>query len=69
MIANGSTRLAQCQYLGMRRGIAIGYVAIPSAANDLPAAGDHRANGNFAGFESALGAAQGFFHPEFVVGR
>jgi hypothetical protein len=50
----------------MRRWIAIGDVAIPSTSDDLPAAYDHRAYGDFAGFERALGGAQGFLHPKFV---
>jgi hypothetical protein len=43
MVTNCCTRLAQCQYLRMCRWIAIGDVAVPSAANDLPAAYDHPA--------------------------
>src|SRR5258708_8446712 len=66
MVGNSCAGLAQRQYLRMRRRIAIGDVAIPSTADDLPAADDHRAYGDFAGFESALGAAQGLLHPEFV---
>jgi hypothetical protein len=53
----------------MRRWVAIGDVAVPSAPHDLPAPYDHRAYGDFAGFERALGAAQGLLHPEFVFGR
>jgi len=30
---------------------------------------DDCAHRNFSGFESALGTAQGFLHPEFVSGR
>jgi hypothetical protein len=57
MVTNYPARLAQRQNLRMCRWVAIGDVAIPSTSDDLPAADNHCAYGDFAGFESALGAA------------
>src|SRR5579862_4488817 len=51
---------------GVGRGIGVGNIAIPTAPDDLVAEDEHRTYGNFADLERTLGAAQGFFHPEFV---
>jgi hypothetical protein len=66
MVTNGGTGFAQRDYLGVGGGIVVGDVAIPSAAYNSAVAYDHRAHRDFSGFERALGAAEGFFHPEFV---
>jgi hypothetical protein len=73
MVAESGTGFAQRDHFGVRCGVAFTDVAIPSAANDTPVDNDYRADGNFSGFESALRAAESFFHPEFIgmkfVGR
>ena len=68
MVTQSGTGFAQGDDLGVGCGVAVGEVAIPAAADDAVSAYDDCAHGNFAGFEGALGAAQGFLHPEFVVG-
>ena len=73
MVTNGRTGFAQRDDLGVGGRIGVGDVAIPSAAYDLAVADHDRADRDFSSFECALGAAQGFLHPEFVgcrvVGR
>jgi hypothetical protein len=66
MIAESCSGRAQRDDFGVRRGIGIGDVAIPSAANDAISAHDYRSDGNFSGFERALCGAERFLHPEFV---
>jgi hypothetical protein len=66
MIAESCSGSAQRDDLGMRCGIGIGDVAIPSPANDAISADDYRTNGNFSSFERALCGPEGFLHPEFV---
>ena len=68
MVTNGGTGFAQGDHLGVGSGIGRGDVAVPSPADDFAVAHYDRAYGHFSGFESALGAAEGFFHPEFVGG-
>ncbi len=58
--------LAEGDDFGVGGGIVVGEIAIPSAAHHAPVADDYRSDGDFAGVERALGAAQGFEHPEFV---
>ena len=66
MVTDGCTGFAQRDDLGVGGRIGLGDVAVPSAADDLVVAYYDRADRNFPGFQRALGAAQGFFHPEFV---
>src|SRR5271166_2517615 len=66
MVTNGGTGFAQRHDLGVGGRVEAGDVAVPSAAYDAALAYDDRAYRDFSGFESALGAAQGFFHPELV---
>jgi hypothetical protein len=66
MVTNGCTGLAQGDDLGVGCGVVVGDVAIPSPADDLAVAYDDGAHWNFSGFESALGTAERFFHPDFV---
>ena len=68
MVTEVCTGFAQGHDLGMGRGVGIGEVAVPSAADDLVIANDDGANRDLAHFKRTLGAAQGFFHPEFVGG-
>ena len=69
VVANPCTCLAQGEDFGMSRRIAVGDVAVPSAAYDLPVARHDRAYRDFAGFEGALGATESFLHQEFVRGQ
>jgi hypothetical protein len=66
MVAERRSGLAQRHDLSVRRWIGIGDVEIPSPANDAAFADDYCADGDFSGFERALGGAEGFLHPEFV---
>ena len=66
MVTNGCTGFAQGDHLGVRRRVGGGDVPVPSSSHDPAVADDDRAHRDFSGFESALGAAQGFFHPEFI---
>src|SRR3984957_6978208 len=66
VVTNGCTRLAQRNNLSVRGWVGVRDIAIPSPANDAAPMHDHRSDGNFAGFERALSAAQSLFHPEFV---
>jgi hypothetical protein len=66
VVTNGCTCFPQSDDLGMGRGVGAGDVAIPSAPYDPAVANHDRAHWNFSRFERALGAAEGFFHPEFV---
>jgi hypothetical protein len=53
-------------------GVGIGDVSVPSATDDLAIAKHDGTYRDFVHFESALGAAECFFHPQFVgtvVGR
>jgi hypothetical protein len=47
-------------------GVGIGDVAVPTPADDASVANDDCADRDLAGFERALGGAEGFFHPEFI---
>jgi hypothetical protein len=68
MVTNGGTGCAQSYDLGVSRGIGLRDVAVPPAADDSAVAYYNCPDGDFAGFEGALGAAQGFFHPQLVWG-
>jgi hypothetical protein len=66
VVANGGTRLAQRHDLGMGRRIGADNVAVPSPSYNLGAAYYDRSYRDFSRFQAALGAAQGFFHPQFI---
>jgi hypothetical protein len=66
VITNGCTGFAESDDFGMGGGIGVRDVAVPSAANDLAIADYDSPHRDFVYFESALGATEGFFHPEFV---
>jgi hypothetical protein len=66
VVTHGSTGLAQSYDLGVGGGIGVSDVAVPSASYDAAVAYYDRAHRNLSTFQSALGAAQGFFHPDFV---
>ena len=68
MVTNGGTGFAECDHLGVGGGIGRGDVTVPSPADDFAVAYYDCAYGDFFGFESALGATEGFFHPKFVGG-
>ena len=68
MVADRSACLPQRNHFRMRRWVAIGNVPIEPAADKLTFMHDYSPDWNFANFERALRRAQGFLHPEFVVG-
>jgi hypothetical protein len=68
MITEVSSGIAQGHDFRVRGGIAVGEVAVPSAADDDAVTHDDGSYGNLTCFKGALGAAQGLFHPE-LVGR
>jgi hypothetical protein len=67
MVAERGTGFAQGYDFSVSGGIVVGDVAVPSAADDALIMDDYGSDGDFSGFEGALGGAQGFLHPEFVV--
>jgi hypothetical protein len=69
MVTNCGTGFAQCYDLGVRCGIGVRNVAVPATAHDPTVAYHDRAHRDLSRFESALGAAQGFLHPELVGGK
>ena len=66
VVTNGGTSFAQRHDLGMSGGVGVCDGSVPSAADDLAGAHDRGADRYFSGFQGALGAAQGFLHPELV---
>src|SRR5258708_5414029 len=68
VVTDVSSRLTQGYDLGVSGCIVIDEVAIPSPSNHAALAHDDRSHGHVARLQSALGAAQGFFHPKFVHG-
>src|ERR1700756_4331461 len=68
VVTNRGTGFAQCHDLGVSRGVGVCDVAVPSAAHDSPGAYYDSPDGDLSRFEGALGAAQGFFHPQLVWG-
>ena len=69
VITEVSSSFAQGDHFGMRGGIVVGDIAIPSASHDLARLHHDRAYGHFSSFKGALRAAEGFFHPQFVGRR
>jgi hypothetical protein len=63
MVANGGTGFTQGYDLGMRRGIRILDITIPSTPHDSPIPYHDGTDWNFSLLQSALGAAQSLFHP------
>jgi hypothetical protein len=68
VITEVSPGFSQRHYFGVRGGIGIGEIAIPSSSKDAPFADNHGSHGHLVGIEGSLGAAQGLLHPEFVGG-
>ena len=66
VVTNIGTGFAQSDDLGVGRGIGAADVAVPSASYDPVFVNDYCAYRDFASFERALGAAQGFLHPKLV---
>jgi len=66
VVTEVSSRLAQRHDFSMSGWIGVGEVAIPSSSNHAPFAHHDRSHRHFTRFQCALGAAEGFFHPEFV---
>src|SRR5580658_573732 len=66
MVTNGCTGLAQRDDLGVGGRVVVGDVAVPSSAYNSVVAKYNRADRDISRFEGALGAAQGFLHPELV---
>jgi hypothetical protein len=66
MVTDGYTGFAEGYDFGMGCGIVVDDVAVPAAADDAAFADYDRSYWDFARFERALRAAQGFFHPQFV---
>jgi len=66
MVTGGGTGSAQGNDLGVGCRIGVGDVAVPSSSDDPAVANHDRTDRDFSGFESALGTAQGFFHPDLV---
>ena len=66
VVTDGGTGLAQGHDLRVGGGIRVGKITVPAPANDAALANHDRAYGDLARLQSALGSAQGFFHPEFV---
>jgi hypothetical protein len=69
MVTNGCTGFAQGDDLGVGGRVGGGDISVPSPSHDPAVADDDRSDRDFSGFESALGAAESFFHPEFVCRR
>jgi len=63
MVAEGCTGLAQRDDLGVGRGIVVGDVAVPSAADDAALAYNYCSDRNFADLQRALRGAKGFLQP------
>ncbi len=68
MVTGVFSRLAQGYDFGVSGGIVVGEILIPSSSDYAAGGHHHRSYRHFARLQGALGAAQGFFHPE-LVGR
>jgi hypothetical protein len=68
IVTNVRTGLAEGDDFGVGGGIGIGDAAVEAAAYDASLADDDGADWDLARFQSALGGAEGFFHPE-LIGR
>jgi hypothetical protein len=66
VVANECTGFAECDDLGVCGRVGRRDVAVPSPSHDLSVADHNGAHGDLSSLQSALGAAQGFFHPELV---
>jgi hypothetical protein len=66
VVAKVGTGFAQGDNLAMSRRIRGGDVAVPSAPNNPAVAYYDRPHRDFSRFKRALGATQGFFHPNLV---
>jgi len=66
VIAEDEPGFAQRLYLGVRRGVVVGYRTIAAASHNMAVLYDHRADGHLAECFGTPRLAQGFFHEEFV---
>ena len=62
IISKRVPRFAQGDHLGVRGGIGVGEVAIPSSSHDAAGAHYNGAHGHVSGFECTLGGAESFLH-------
>lgn len=69
VVTDVDTGVTQGDDLGMGGGIVVREIAIPSATDDLVFTDYNRAYRHFSHLQCSLGAAEGLFHPEFVVGN
>jgi hypothetical protein len=68
MITDSSASLAERDHFSVGSGIVVVEIPIPTSAYNLAFADDDRSHRHFSHFQSALRAAQGFFHEDFVSG-
>jgi hypothetical protein len=66
MVDDGGTGFAQRYDLGMRGGIRIRDITIPSTPHDPPVTYNDGTHRHLSFFQRPLGAAQSLFHPQFV---
>ena len=66
VVTGVSSRFAQGHDFSVGGGIAVGEILIPSSSDYASGAHHYRSYRHFARLQGALGAAQGFFHPQFV---
>ncbi len=66
VVAYSGAGFAQGNDFGVGRGIGVGEIAVPAAANYPSIADRYRTDGNLTCFQGAVGSAQSLFHPEFV---
>jgi hypothetical protein len=66
MVAEVRTSFAKSDDFGVGRGIGVGEVAVPSAADDLAATHDHRAYRNLSRAERPSRSSESLFHPKLV---
>jgi hypothetical protein len=68
VVAEVSTGISQGQNLSMCSWVIVGEVAIPTPAYDSTFANQDGAHRHLSDLQSALRAAEGFFHPELIGG-
>ena len=68
MVTEVCTGLAQGNDFGVRAGVGVGQVPIPSPPDNLASTDYDRPHRHFSRFERALGGAQSLLHPEFIGG-
>jgi hypothetical protein len=66
MVTESCTGFAQGDYLGVGGGIGVANVAVAAPANDLSAAHNDCAYGDFSRSQRPLSGSESFFHEKFV---